>query len=191
MRMESSAWELFCRLFSQPLIDFARHRLELDADQAEDAVQMAFVRCVKSIHTFNPSRGRLLPWLKAIVRNEAHTLRKKSPGYPKVVHFSALADGVIEKAISNIDTAPLPDEILGRKDIQIAVQETLLHLNSRYSEALKLKYLDGLKVVDIASRLGISEKAAESLLTRSREAFRKAFVLKMKAIENAPEEGTG
>jgi DNA-directed RNA polymerase specialized sigma24 family protein len=47
---------------------------------------------------------------------------------------------------------------------------------------LEWKYVDGLAVADIAVRLDIGVKAAESLLTRARGAFREAVV----AIADTP-----
>jgi DNA-directed RNA polymerase specialized sigma24 family protein len=41
--------------------------------------------------------------------------------------------------------------------------------------ALMLRYLDNLSVRDIGRLFGRSEKAAESLLTRAREHFRRAY----------------
>ena len=45
----------------------------------------------------------------------------------------------------------------------------------RYSDVLEWKYVDGLSVDEIAAQLNISVKAAESLLTRARGAFRQAI----------------
>ena len=55
------------------------------------------------------------------------------------------------------------------------MQVTLDSLPLHYGDALEWKYLDGLSVVEIAARLGVSTKAAESRLTRAREAFRDGF----------------
>ena len=44
-----------------------------------------------------------------------------------------------------------------------------------YAQVLEWKYIDGYPVKAIAERLGVSDKAAESLLTRAREAFRTAI----------------
>jgi len=49
------------------------------------------------------------------------------------------------------------------------------YLPAHYGSALEWKYLDDLSVREIAARLGMGEKAAESLLTRARRAFRDAF----------------
>jgi DNA-directed RNA polymerase specialized sigma24 family protein len=48
-------------------------------------------------------------------------------------------------------------------------------LPDRYGDALKWKYLEELPVEQIAGRLGVGHKAAESLLTRARAAFRDSF----------------
>ena len=55
------------------------------------------------------------------------------------------------------------------------VEATLDSLPGRYGEVLEWKYIDGLSVTEIAARLGVGAKAAESLLTRAREAFRDAI----------------
>ena len=49
------------------------------------------------------------------------------------------------------------------------------HLPLRYGNALEWKYLKGKSVRQIAMRLGLSPKAAESLLGRARSAFRDGF----------------
>jgi DNA-directed RNA polymerase specialized sigma24 family protein len=38
-----------------------------------------------------------------------------------------------------------------------------------------MKYLEGRSVTEVAACLGVSDKAAESLLSRAREAFREAY----------------
>jgi RNA polymerase sigma-70 factor, ECF subfamily len=57
------------------------------------------------------------------------------------------------------------------------VQVTLDHLPARYADVLEWKYIQGLSVDEIAHRLGVGYKAAESLLTRARQAFRDGFSL--------------
>ena len=55
------------------------------------------------------------------------------------------------------------------------VQVALDSLPGRYADALELKYLQELSVRDIAARLGVSPKAAESSTVSARDAFRDAF----------------
>ena len=49
-------------------------------------------------------------------------------------------------------------------------------LPERYGDILEWKYVDGLSVNDIAERLSVGVKAAESQLTRARAAFREAIM---------------
>ena len=68
-----------------------------------------------------------------------------------------------------------PERRLLRGEVARQVHETIDQLPSRYAQALAWKYNDGLPVIEIARRLDLSEKAAESLLTRAREAFRARY----------------
>jgi len=63
-----------------------------------------------------------------------------------------------------------------REEIRRLVQVALDQLPRRYGDALEWKYIDGLSVREIAERLSVSAKAAESLLTRARVAFRDVFL---------------
>lgn len=150
---------------------------------------MVFLRSVRSIATFDPSRGRLYPWLRSIALNEARTLLRTSHRTP--TPFSSLPEGVAATILEVIDSAPLPDAVLAREDVQRAVREVLLELNSRQRDALVMKYIEQRSVAEVASALHATEKAAESLLSRARDAFREAFVLRLSrsgesAGKNAP-----
>ena len=64
------------------------------------------------------------------------------------------------------------------------MHEALDYLPSRYSQALEWKYCEGLSVNEIAERLEVGAKAAESVLSRARVAFREAFAtLGLNALE--------
>ena len=68
-----------------------------------------------------------------------------------------------------------PDLELQRRELSTFVQLTLDHLPGRYGDVLEWKYLQEMSVDEIAERLGVGYKAAESLLTRARAAFREGF----------------
>ncbi len=147
---------------------------------------MSFIRCVKSIKSFDPARGRLFAWLKAVSRNEAHTLLPELPARPGAASGSGPLCDVAREIIERLDDVALPEEILARQETQLLVQEAMMELSHRHREVLVLKYLENRRVSEIAGRLGQSEKAIESLLTRSRNAFRAAF-LKLLDTDKATE----
>jgi RNA polymerase sigma factor (sigma-70 family) len=173
VKMNEGAWEVFCSEYSLPLLAYVQLQFACSREWAEDVVQMSFVRCVKSIGSFDPSQGRLFTWLKAVARNEARTMLSACPARPEVT-----AETMCE-VIEGLDDALLPDEVLARKEAQLLVHEALMELPSRGRRALVLKYLENCRVAEIARRFGESEKAVESLLSRSRNAFRTVFLKKV------------
>ncbi|MCH5376734.1 MAG: hypothetical protein JJ992_22440, partial [Planctomycetes bacterium] len=68
-----------------------------------------------------------------------------------------------------------PESSRRRDEIAQFVRVTLEHLPTRYATALEMKYVSGESVADIARRLELSEKAAESVLSRARVAFKERF----------------
>ncbi len=168
---DDGAWEAFCRHYSGPLLGTVRLRFGCSEELAEEIVHMAFIRCVKSIKTFDPSRGRLFDWLSAIARNEAHTLLRKSSLRGRVE-----LDPQDRDWLQRIDQEELPDERLSRQEVKSLILDTVMELTPNHRQVLMMKYLEDRRVADIATALGQSEKAVESLLTRSRQAFKDHFV---------------
>ena len=89
-----------------------------------------------------------------------------------------LEDQPNARAILESLAAPVADEPETgalREQLHRLVAATLDALPGHYGEALEWKYVDGLSVREIAARLGVGEKAAESMLSRARESFREAI----------------
>ncbi len=144
---------------------------------------MAFIRCVKSIRTFDPQRGRLFDWLSTVARNEAYTLLRKNTEHQQRVHI----DSQTCQHLEQVDQSVLPEELLAQKEVQALVLDTVMALNERYRRVLTMKYLEGRRVSDIAATLDQSEKATESLLTRSRQAFKELFQKKLEGTNHQGE----
>ena len=180
-RGDEAAWEAFCAEYAAVLVQFVGLAFGCGPEKSEEIVQMTFLRCVRSIGTFGPARGRLFPWLKAVARNEARScLRGRLHGGVELP-LSAVPQHVVDQLADAIDRTPLPDELLARKDTQMLIRECLAELNTRHRQALLWKYVEEQKVAQIAGRLRVSEKAAESLLTRARESFKNALLGKLAA----------
>jgi len=164
---DDNAWEAFCREYSGPLLSAVRQRFACSEELAEEVVHLTFIRCVKAIRSFDPARGRLFDWLKAIARNEARThLRRARPaGHVEL-------DARDHQWLEQVDHAALPDEQLCRAEVRSLILDTVMGLSSHYREVLVMKYLEDRRVAEMAITLGQSEKAVESLLTRSRVAFK-------------------
>jgi RNA polymerase sigma-70 factor, ECF subfamily len=172
---DDRAWEEFCREYSGPLVGLMRARFACPQEVAEEIVHLTFIRCVKAIRTFDPARGRLFDWLKAIARNEAHTLLRKTAPCGQV---ELGPDG--HDWLETLDHAELPDEQLCRQEVKSLVLETVMGLSAPHRRVLMMKYMEDRRVAEMAVALGQSEKAVESLLTRSRQSFRELLTRRLK-----------
>ena len=76
----------------------------------------------------------------------------------------------------DIDDEELNIELIDSKT-QVEVITVLGSLEELYRDLLIAKYIDNKSIDEISTEMGKSYKATESLLSRSREAFRKEFNL--------------
>ena len=71
--------------------------------------------------------------------------------------------------------ATIPDVAAYQAELNQLVKVALDQLPALYADTLECKYVHGYSVRDIAGRIGKSEKATESILTRARIVFRECF----------------
>lgn len=172
---DERAFEEFFDGYFPGLYRFALARLGCDEDAAEEVAQATLCKAISKLDTYR-GEARLFTWLCAICRYELFSFRKREKREP--VKVSLIEDSPeIRAALESLGTVvgEQPGEALDRKELGRLVQVALDSLPPRYGNALEWKYLDGMSVKEIAGRLEVSPKAAESLLTRAREAFREGF----------------
>jgi RNA polymerase sigma-70 factor, ECF subfamily len=166
---------LFDRSFPR-LYRFALSRLGGDHDAASEVVQQSLCKAMERLDTYR-GEAALYTWLCQICR---HTLVDYCRTTRRADLFvRPLEDEPHIRAVLEAIAAPpevQPEIQAWRLDLQKLVQATIDALPERYGDVLEWKYVDGLAVADIAARLGIGAKAAESLLTRARGAFREAIL---------------
>lgn len=175
LRADESAFQSFFDDYFPRLFRFALSRLNHDADLAEEIVQAALVRAVGKLDTYR-GEAALFTWLCTFCRNEiSATFRRGSyRRETELVEESAEVRAAISKLVATgLDD---PQACLDRSEVLRLVHATLDRLPRHYAQALSWKYLDEQPVKTIASRLDLHPKAAESLLTRARQAFREGFV---------------
>ena len=169
---DERAFDSFFEAASRGLFRFAMNRLDNQVEPAEEVVQLTLTRALRKLHTYR-GEAAVFTWLCAICRREigAHWRRRR-----RTAREVALADE--DPAVRAVlDGRALEEEALAaqRGDTSQRVKAALESLPERYSDVLELKYVDELPVEEVGRRLGLGLKAAESLLVRARQAFRKAF----------------
>ncbi len=170
---DEAAFDEFFEGHFPGLFRFASARVR-DPELARDLVQTAICKAIANLRTYR-GESTLAAWLFTICRYEiSGHYRKLCRAPPRVDLAEEGSDAgmTLDSLVSDLDG---PDESLSRKEVVQRVHAVLDALPPRYGAALEWKYVDGLSVKEIAERLGVGPKAAESLLTRARQAFRDHF----------------
>lgn len=159
--MEELADEYFPALYRFALARLGGHAG--DTELAREVVQTTVCKALAKLETFR-GEAPLLAWLCACCRNEI----RMSFRARKRLRTVGLEDGLVSEG-------DLPEGALARKEEVRHVHAALDLLPPRYARALEWKYVERLPVKEIAERLRLGAKAAESLLTRARQAFRERY----------------
>src|SRR5687768_10231009 len=164
---DEAAMEEFADEYFPGLYRFALARLGGDTELAREVVQTTVCKALAKLETFR-GEAPLLGWLCACCRNEIRMGFRSKKRQPKVVELEELAEDIAS------DRDP-PEGALARKEEVRHVHAVLDLLPPRYARALEWKYVERVSVKEIAERLRVGAKAAESLLTRARQAFREGY----------------
>jgi RNA polymerase sigma-70 factor, ECF subfamily len=172
---DEAAFAVFFRECFPRLYRFALARTQNDADAAEEVVQAALCAAISKLHTFR-GEATLFTWLCTFCRHEISAYYdriRRQPPMTELVEQSTEVSAALESLW--VLAGAGPEDLLRRTETARLVHVALDRLPGRYADALEWKYIDRLSVKEIAARLSLSPKAAESLLTRARESFRDGF----------------
>lgn len=169
------AFEEFFDTYFPRLYRFALARLGGDEGAAEEVAQATLCKVIGKLTTYR-GEAALFTWLCTFCRHEISAFCRQRQLEPSRVAFVEEVPEIRAALESLMVTdAADPEGIVRRREIAHFVQVTLDHLPPRYGDALEWKYIHGLSVKEIAEILGVGSKAAESLLSRARAAFRDGF----------------
>jgi RNA polymerase sigma-70 factor (ECF subfamily) len=186
---DEAAFERFFDASYPLLYRFALVRLGFDRDAAGDVAQAAICKAIVKLRTFL-GEAALLTWLCTFCRHELYAFHRRNPA--RVEGELAEDDPEIRAALESLRASTSQDveAWLDHDKAASIVQRVLDHLPPHYADALEWKYIDEISVQEIGVRLGLGPKAAESLLTRARRAFRDAFQTMAPAWPVHPDEGS-
>jgi RNA polymerase sigma-70 factor (ECF subfamily) len=154
------AFDMFMDSYVPALYRFAGRRLAGDRELTKDIVQSTVCRVIQNLDGWR-AEAPLFTWLCACCANEIASHFRRRGRRPREVE---LLDGV---------DAPEADPT-GRIESAELVHLALDRIAPGYARVLEWRYVEGLGVADVARRAGTTYKAAESLLSRARDAFRAA-----------------
>lgn len=172
---DEQAFDEFFGEYFPGIYRFALSRTGRDPEIAEEVAQATMIKAVRKLATYR-GEAALFVWLCTFCRREISAYLRKQRRVPDPI---GLIEDLpeIRAALESLTrtTADGPDDDLRRKETARWVQVTLDQLPRHYGQVLEWKYMHELSVKEIARRLDLGPKAAESLLTRARVAFRDSF----------------
>jgi len=161
--------------YSDPVYGFIFYRVGRDADLAGDVAQETFVTALETIDRFDPRRGEMFSWLTHIARNCIRkSLRRKSRD-SALPDFWNTVDHQLTKALIDLNSGILPEQLLEKKETAELVRMALTNLPLRYQTTLRRRYFEDMSLQEMAAFEGSSEGTMKVLLHRARQAFRTAF----------------
>lgn len=171
---DQRAFDEFFREYFPRLFRFALTRVDYDPTLAEEVTQRTMCIVVRTMRNYR-GEALLFTWLCQICRNEIRAVFRQrgveAPGEVPIEDHPG-----VQAALESLSDEDYRPETMQRRDeIARFVRTTLDYLPARYALALEMKYINGNSVAEIAERLGTSEKAAESVLSRARGAFKDGF----------------
>lgn len=172
---EAPAFDEFFHGHFSRLYRFALVRMGQDTHAAEEVVQIALCSAISKLHTYR-GEATLFTWLCTFCRHEVYAYYQRARRAPPTTEL-AEQNPEVAAALESLWAlgGMTPEDLLGQAETGRLVHVVLDSLPGRYGDALEWKYVDQLSVIEIADRLGLSSKAAESVLTRARASFRDAF----------------
>ena len=183
---EAAFREVFDSFFPK-LYRFALARLNGNDDDAREVVQETFCKAFERLDSYR-AEASLYGWMCQICRNtitDHGRRRQRRPQHVTLIEEDSTIKSILDTIAAPIDEGP--ESQAGRRDLMRLIQATLDSLPGHYGDVLEWKYVDGLSVNEIAERLSVSPKAAESALTRARNAFREAVEAIGGAMDLLPE----
>lgn len=172
---DQRAFDEFFNGYFDRLYRFALIRVNQDEATAEDVVQMTLCKAVEKISQYR-GESALFTWLCRICRNTVvDLLRAGDRPRGQVVPFEDSDEIRLALESLSVIDADDPHQDAVNHQIKRMVRVVLDYLPRHYGQVLEWKYIEGYSVREIAGELGVAPKAAESTLTRARNAFKEGF----------------
>ena len=149
-----------------------------DIHVAEDITSETMLALLKNIDRLQTDAPRVAGWLRVVVRCKVADHQRK-------VIRAREKTPIAVQVSSNGHATGCPSAPLEAEETRALVLKVLDELPDRQRVVLEWKYLDSLRVREIAERLGETEKAVETVLYRARREFRRLLEAKRPGAEVA------
>jgi len=162
---DQDAFKVLYLKYSDLLFTYIMHKLSNNQDIAPDIWQESWCIAVEKLNNFQ-FKSSFFTWICAIAKNKIYDYYRQTNRQDSFVST--------RKFHINIDSEEIDNELID-VETQSDVVTVLANLTDEYNYLLKAKYIENKSTDEIATAIGKSYKATESMLTRARDAFRNKF----------------
>ncbi len=161
------AFEELVQRYSSPLFKFACGMLN-NAEDASDILQQTLLQLHLALPKRQPTAS-FKSWAFTIARNKClDQLRKRRIPTFNELNFKRQDEDELTILEQLSDNAPLPEEIIERKDVQQALKAAIATLPERERAVTVLRYTSDLSFNEIGQVLGIAEGSAKTCFQRAK-----------------------
>jgi RNA polymerase sigma-70 factor (ECF subfamily) len=170
---DEGAYEDLVRRETRHLLAVARRLLRNEED-AQDAVQQAFLSAFRALPSFN-GQSRLTTWLHKIVANAA-LMKLRTRGRRPEDSIEDLLPSFLEDGhhVERFSEWALPADVrMVRHETRAHVRTAIERLPETYRTVLMLRDIEEFSTEEVATALGITATAVKVRLHRARQALLK------------------
>jgi len=168
-----AAFAQIMRRFNRLMFRTARAILKND-DDAQDAVQEAYLRAWRALATFRAD-AKLSTWLVRIVVNEALGRLRKGGAQVVPLHVALDADGETLEMPMQANPDEQPEHEVMRAQVRQQIEARIDALPDSFRTVFMLRAVEELSVEEVALALGIPEATVRSRFFRARGILREGL----------------
>jgi RNA polymerase sigma factor (sigma-70 family) len=136
-------------------------------EDAEDLLLEVFLAALEHNQFCAVPEESRLPWLQRVAQRKVADHYRRS--------FRRLATPLDQVAATLEDEGLVPEQIALRHETQVELRQAVQRLPAQYQEVLRLRFVHGLRFLEIGAVLGKQEGAVRVLLSRALKLLRKTY----------------
>jgi RNA polymerase sigma-70 factor (ECF subfamily) len=163
-----AAFEALMRRHNRRLFRVTRGVLR-DSDDAQDAVQEAYLRAFTRLDTYQPT-GKFGAWITRVALNEALMMRRRSPG--EMVSLDEAGEESAVAGESASSDSPSADQFVEAAHARALLEHAIDSLPENFRMVFIMRAVEGLDVRETSESLGINSNTVRTRLFRANRLLR-------------------
>ena len=143
-----------------------------DEGVVEEITNDVMLAAITSLGTFE-GKSSEFSWICSIAKHKVVDYFRKKKLKTVLFSVSPFFEEIADQSLS-------PERDVLKNELKEEIKKTFKEIGAGYKKILRLKYIDGWKVSEIAKKTKTTMKSVESKLTRAKKQFREAWVYDQK-----------